>query len=454
MELDEVRRSLLLARDSLRTPVDYFVFQKELAQEIRDAEKRKGEDSKAHKHLLRLIGDSLAWDLLDSHVIRELARDRLRPANLSSQGEDFDFVLSVAEKIAKLGGIPIVADVTHLIAVGDIVTVTSNGIHIAECKNRATPQRPPTGRIARQEQRGAKASTYLTHGSVAESNEGQMIAVDIADMHPSYDALRQCIEDASASVSGAAVTRLGDRDLLLAVWDRGEEPGEALEGLTESLDSRDWEIPVMGGFMDAVANPSPFAANPYALPIPVDQRAALADGDLVLLRFADLGKLQFATKTPTGEELRMRVRKEGSGYRLAMKIAGTDRDVSSRFVDNILWGFHTVSGIREALVRLAEIVNESQKDSGSNPTLAPSPSIDTYSSFVYRGSKNSSNVVLASNLDLLSKQGVRVPWEDLAVYEDGNSNSPIPMLIFAEDGKLTARIAADHEVEHFDFPDV
>ncbi|MFD0064155.1 hypothetical protein [Streptomyces sp. NPDC056690] len=454
MELDEIRWRLLLARDSIRTPIDYFTFQKELAQEIRNTEKRKDEDAKAHKHLLRLIGDSLAWGLLDSHVIRELARDRLRPANLSGQGDDFDFVLSVAEKIAKLGGIPIVADVTHLVAVGDIVTVTPNGIHIAECKNRATPKRPPTGRIARQEQRGAKASAYLTHGFFSESNEKQAIAVEIAAAQPAHDTLRQCIEDASASDSGAAVTRLGDRDLLLAAWDRGNDPGAALEGLTESLDIQDWEIPVMGGFMDAVTNPSPFAANPYALPIPIEQRSALAEGELTLIRFADLAKLQFTTKTPIGEELRMSVRKAGGNYQLSMNIAGVDREVSRRFIDSILWGFLSISGIRERLIRFAEIVNESLKTSSGDSTPTPSPSIDTYSSFVYRGSENASNVVLAGSLAQLSRQGVRVPWEDLAAYDDDNPHSHIPMMIFNDGGKLTARIATEQEVHHFDFPDI
>ncbi|MFJ6811145.1 hypothetical protein ACIQRK_34985 [Streptomyces anulatus] len=454
MELDEVRRGLLLSRDSIRTPIDYFTFQKKLAQEIRNIEKRKDEDAKTHKHLLRLIGDSLAWELLDSHVIRELARDRLRPANLSSQGEDFDFVLSVAEGIAKLGGIPIVADVTHLVAVGDIVTVTPNGIHIAECKNRPTPKRPPTGRIARQEQRGAKASDYLTHGFFSESNEKQAIAVEVAAAQPAHDTLRQCIEDASASDSGAAVARLGDRDLLLAAWARGNDPGAALEGLTESLDGRDWEIPAMGGFMDAVMNPSPFAANPYALPIPVDQRFALAEGELVLIRITDLNGLQFTTNTSTGEELRMDVRKAGGNHQLIMNLAGVEREVSRRFIDSILWGFLPVSGVREMLIQFTEIVNESLKNPSADSTPAPSPSIDTYSSFVYRGSENASNAVVASSLAQLARQGVRIPWEDLAEHGDDDSRSVIPMIIFNDGGRLTARIATEHEVEHSDFPDI
>ncbi|MCU4750067.1 hypothetical protein [Streptomyces sp. G-5] len=454
MELDEVRRGLLLARDNIRTPVDYFTFQKELAQEIRDIEKRKDEDAKTHKHLLRLIGDSLAWELLDSHAIRELARDRLRPANLSSQGEDFDFVLSVAEKIAKLGGIPIVADVTHLVAVGDVVTVTPNGMHIAECKNRVTPKRPPTGRIARQEQRGAKASAYLTHGFFSESDEKQATAVEIAATQPAHDALRLCIEDASDNDSGASVARLGDRDLLLASWDRGNDPGAALEGLTDSLDMQDWEIPVMGGFMDAVTNPSPFAANPYALPIPREQRSALAEGELVLIRFVDLAKLQFAIKTPIGEELRMSVRKAGGDHQLSMNIAGVDREVSRRFIDSILWGFLPVSGIRETLIRLAEIVNESLKNPSGDLTPAPSPTIDTYSSFVYRGSEDPSNVVVAGSLAQLSRQGVHIPWEDLAEFNADDSHSLIPMMIFNDGGKLTARVVTEQEVKHFDFPDI
>lgn len=115
-------------------------FQRALAEELFDSELGAGLDDRWHRHLLRLMGDALAWQVLSRHAIRERARDNRRSPTLSGQGSDFGFVIEVAQQIAHGGSVPVVCDLTRLLGLGDIVAVTAGLSRQSNARTRCCPQ--------------------------------------------------------------------------------------------------------------------------------------------------------------------------------------------------------------------------------------------------------------------------------------------------------------------------
>jgi hypothetical protein len=113
MSHESVHASLLGQLDGITSPQAAMEFQGRLADELLSAEADTGPDARRRRHLLRLMGDALAWKALSRHTIRELARGRQRPPSLTAQGADFGFVVEVAEQIAHDGVLPIICDLTQ-----------------------------------------------------------------------------------------------------------------------------------------------------------------------------------------------------------------------------------------------------------------------------------------------------------------------------------------------------
>jgi hypothetical protein len=282
------------------------------------------------------MGDALAWKVLTRHTIRELARDRQRPPSLTGQGADFDFVLEVAEQIARDGVLPIVCDLTHLLGVGDIVVATAGAISIIECKNTQLPAGwNPRGRHLRQLQRQARASGYLARGH-APAGEQTRISIDVAEPRRCDEELRDCVERARSSERGYAVAELGERDFLLAKWDRGL----ALEDSMPRIDHEDWQYSAGGGSATATDNPGPFTANPFDLPLPADARLAIVEGDLLLFRMVDLAPLCWHDQAGGTS---VEIHKKGGGPHLSAQLGGRTLQLSDRFIDQIMLDFRTVA---------------------------------------------------------------------------------------------------------------
>jgi hypothetical protein len=396
MEFSDTRRDLLRKLDHIASPQDYVVFQRALAYEIMAAEENKSLESKQHMHMLRLMGDAIAWKLLDNHTIREFARERHPvPIHLTNQGDSFEFVLDVARQMAELNSFPIVTDLTHLIAVGDIVDVSSNGVHVAECKSRKPPAYPPSGRAARQEKRNTRASFYLNQGHTVNESGSNRITVELPEPPSEFDKLKSCVAEAATNGRGSAVVEFGTRNFLMAIYHEGRGPEEYMPALMPLMDPRGWDIPTLEGFSAAIAEPSPFRSNPYALPLGFDARMALAEGDLILMRLVDLGLLR-ADGDPSLEVAASR-----RGVEIATRVDGVSHAVSDRFLENIVWQFKAMCGVRKLLVDIASsfsVVAE-QSEAGANEHSRPTgPSV--FSSFVYRNfADGDPSPVVVSNLE-------------------------------------------------------
>lgn len=456
MQLAEIRLELVKELDRISSPLGYVAFQRTLSREIMRTEEDKSYEAKRHRHLLRLIGDAMAWKLLDPHIIRELARGRTRPPYLGDQGESFDFVLDVAQEMAENGSLPIVADLTNLMAVGDIVCVSAEGVHVAECKNRVPPMRPPSGRIARQEQRGARAANYLTRGHVEAEDGLRRVSVDVVESEPAFTELRTCVEEATASERGSAVVEFGPRDLLFVIQPRGREPEGFLRGgMMPSVDLQKWEIPMIDGFSQAVDDPSPFRSNPYALPLKLEDRVAVAEGDLILVRLVDIGPLRLHEKELQGAAID--VIDEKNEVELKIKIDGVSYDMSNRFIENILWQFKSVQGVRRTLAQAATAFGQSIRSSGlGNAHDFASPTTPTVSSLIYRGvdSENPSPLVM-SRLDQFPVK-LAASESELDCLESSFGGAEdvvtIPMVIGQDDGVVVMRPATQEELDTLEFP--
>ncbi|NED54994.1 hypothetical protein G3I24_29415, partial [Micromonospora aurantiaca] len=212
------------------------------------------------------MGDALAWRFLNRHVIREMARGRLRPPSLKGQGQDFDYVLDVAEDIAGAGLAPIIADLTHLISVGDVIVAAPEVITILECKNSSSFNHKPQGRHARQQERALMAADYLADGIITTNEGMDRISIDLDLPEPDTDSLHKCIKAAQDSSLGAAFTEIDERDLILVIWPGELESDEVLDCL--GMDFTDWKDPAIAFFSDAVDVPTPFRMNPYAAALP------------------------------------------------------------------------------------------------------------------------------------------------------------------------------------------
>jgi hypothetical protein len=197
MQLERTRAHLLSQLDAINSAESAMAFQRALARELSAAETAASPDSRWHRHLLRLMGGALARQLLSPHTLRELARDQRPVSALTDQGDDFEFVLDVAERLAHDGVAPIVADLTHLIGVGDLIAVTPDDISIIECKNRQMPDGwMLRGRQWRQRQRQAEAASYLANGYVRGVDGQSRIALEIDEPKPRREELRACVQRA------------------------------------------------------------------------------------------------------------------------------------------------------------------------------------------------------------------------------------------------------------------
>jgi hypothetical protein len=397
MSSEAVRASLLGQLDAISSPQAAVAFQRKLADGIISAELDASDDARWHAHLLRLMGDTLAWRLLSRHVIRELARDRRKPAPLAGQRQDFEFVLDVAERVAREGLVPIVSDLTHLLGVGDVITIASAAVGIIECKNRTLPTEwVPRGRHWRQLDRQARASQYLAAGHVPEGEE-RRIAIEVAEPPRCDDELQECVERARASKQGAAVTELGERDILAAIWDRGLTPADALGEAFATISNVGWQYPLFGGSATATDHPGPFIANPYALPLPVDARLAIPEGDLLLFRFVDLAPLGWQDNAED-EQISIEVYMKGGSPHLRAQLDGKTRHISDRFIDQIIWDFRSVIGTRAHLKALLQAVRRVEGLPEPERHQAASPEIAAFASFAFRDPGGSPEPLLVSQL--------------------------------------------------------
>lgn len=370
----QTRQRLLLELAALPSEGDVLQWQRRLADAIIDAERPETgidrAEAKRHRHLLRVIADGLVHVLLPDHTIRSLSRHPGPPASLSSQGADFDFVFAQAHKLRSLGMIPIIADLTTLIGVGDIVGWNGDGVMVLECKNRPAPSREATtGRLARQRQRGEQVETYLTTSTLDEGDAVRQ-AYTMSLPSPDWAAVADLLERCETSSTGVAVYSLGPNDVLVAATSQAT-PEQIVTMLADFVESMHPAVAFYSELRDAA---SYRLMAPSSYPVGGERRWQLLEGDLRLVRIVDMGSLaaEFdhegaaVTLVPeqTAGRINLRVDVDGQEY----------TKFTHQLAEFCLWMPVPLAELRQVLIDYARaVVNERASNAELSDTrdLAP-----------------------------------------------------------------------------------
>ncbi|MBC9225872.1 hypothetical protein GL325_06035 [Aeromicrobium sp. 636] len=342
-------------------------WQRQLADAIMRAERdsadrarTKGErlDAKRHRHLLRVIGDGLVHTLLPSHTIRSLSRHPGKPAHLTSQGDDFEFVFDSARAIASLGGIPILSDLTTLIGIGDIVTVLHDGVAVIECKNRPAPDHPPTGRPARQQQRGESAVDYLAN-SYIEEDGGHRIAYESPLPDPDFELVERLLHECIEHPQGTAVHAYADDDLFIAATEDAP-PDVVMAEIAKIMDATEpgtGELAMVGiSFLGELVEAATYRRlSPSNYPIAPQLRWRLLERELHLIRIVNMGALAAEVGLDDGRMLTLTPRRGEHGFEVAIEGTEADQSVFTHEVAELcVWTPISVESLRGSLIEQAK----------------------------------------------------------------------------------------------------
>lgn len=379
-EWAQTRHALMLELSALPGVGDVLLWQRRLADAIIGAEEPPmGVDravAKRHRHLLRVIADGLVHTLLPQHTIRSLSRHPGRPASLSPQGADFDFVFEQARRLRSLGLIPIVADLTTLIGVGDLVGWNGDGVVVVECKNRPAPAREATtGRLARQRRRGQQIADYLTTSRV---DEGDVVrqAYETSLPSPDWEAVADLLSRCDTSPSGVAAYALGPADTLVAAasW---AAPADVMQVAPNA-----GRMPqaATAFYSELINGASHRRMAPSSYPVGGEHRSRLLEGDLQLIRLADLGGLA-AEFDHDGAAVAMVPELSAGRLELRVDVDGVEY---TRFTDQLaefcLWMPVPVAALRQALLEYTRVL---LNERASGVDLADSVGLATGDNFAY-----------------------------------------------------------------------
>lgn len=348
-----------------RSGIDW---QRQLADAIMRAERDSADrartkderlDAKRHRHLLRVIGDGLVHTLLPSHTIRALSRHPGKPAHLTSQGDDFEFVFDSARAIASLGGIPILSDLTTLIGIGDIVTVLHDGVAVIECKNRPAPDHPPTGRPARQQHRGESAVDYLAN-SYIEEDGGHRTAYESLLPDPDFELVERLLNECIEHPKGTVVHAYADDDNFIAATEDAS-PDVVMAEIAKIMDATEpgtGELRAMVGISflgDLVEAATYRRVSPSNYPIAPQLRWKLLERELHLIRIVNMGALAAEVRLDDGRMLTLTPRRGKHGFEVA--IEGTEADqlvLTHEIAELCVWTPISVESLRSSLIEQAK----------------------------------------------------------------------------------------------------
>ncbi|MGL5824291.1 MAG: hypothetical protein ACRCYU_05560 [Nocardioides sp.] len=297
-----------------------------------------------------------------------MSRSPGKPAHITSQGDDFQFVVARAQELQAAGCLPILADLTTLIGVGDLVLVLADGIAVLECKNRAVPARPPTGRVARQAERGSNAALYLSESYIEEEGSAR-IAVEFTLPEPDYAAVEQVVGACISAPTSLAVHQFGIHDVLIAGTDEvtSAELDAVVPRMMEGASRPSVAIVFMGDLIESATHRR---ISPSNYPLPADLRCRLLEREIQLTRILNIDRL--ACEFSVGDRvLRLEPRMGMTGLEIKVHgLTGTDEFAyTSEIVEMCLWGPISVEVVRESI--MAQTRSVLAESDGSDGLLGP-----------------------------------------------------------------------------------
>ncbi|SDO02386.1 hypothetical protein SAMN05660199_01151 [Klenkia soli] len=354
--LGAIRRRLMLDLACLPGEGDVLTWQRRLADEIIAAESggtgTSPDDLKRHRRLLRVLADGLVHRLVEPHTIRTLSKHPGKPPSLTAQGANLDFAFECAADMRSAGLIPIIADLTTLIGVGDLVGVSPQGVVVLECKNTTMPTRTSSwGRLARQRERGESAETYLTTSRL-ENTDGTVLQAFNFDLpDPDFASVASLLERCCATEGAVAIHDFAANDRLLACT--LQTPPDAIAAAMPRQPHAD--IPVMTFLSEVRHRSSHRLWSTSSYPLPGETRHRLLEGEIQLIRFVDLGALA-ATVEHGGRRATLTPRMTPDGAEVVLAVDGADAIVVTTEMLNVcLYMPVSLAAMRAALLELAHL---------------------------------------------------------------------------------------------------
>jgi hypothetical protein len=331
--LRQIRRELVEVAHEAMAPADLLAVQRQLREALVNAERDTSGDRDSrswHRHLLRVIGDGLAFRHLDEHLIRNLAGLGGPPAGLASQGADLDFVLETAGGLVDAGAYVVIADLTHVLGIGDFVAVHEGTALVIECKNRLVPDAPDaSGRRARQRLRGETTARYLRRSYAPDLDRGRRAAIPWTAPSPRWDVLKQMADDLARDPATSSILSLGQDDWVVLATEATDTHLRA--NLPKMLAPT---VPRQGNHLSAVRSPRWNCATPLAFPVSAALQHDLLEGDALLLRLVDLGRLNGTFQTNSG--VSWTCEPPSLDGALPLTIDGEPCELDGRFLDSLM----------------------------------------------------------------------------------------------------------------------
>ncbi len=360
--LKQKRKAILKKIDLIDSAESLYQIQVEIVEEIKISEKQVKQDVsgeyEGHIHLLRCYCDGLAWNLLYSHTIRQLAKNWAPPQSISNQGNSFNLVMQKAKELSNEGKPVIIADITNIIKIGDLIVCSDPEMpSIVECKKgNFHPHNIMKGRSGRQLSRAIGTLEYLKKGKAkvfGEEKERVVFETTTEVIHNWQVVKKSVIE---ALETGIGFGKASDYDIMWAI--ANDEITKVQNEIEDILKS--FKEPFVGCHLRVVEEMEFLHPPPSAWPIDIECRFALMEGDVVLFHLIDLSyfnKLCTPDGRIKGILYKNNVLEE---YCFVVEVNGQERILSARFLNDVLYGYATIESIFKNMIEFAKRVCETK----------------------------------------------------------------------------------------------
>jgi hypothetical protein len=345
-ELRSERDRLLSAYESVDSGAALLKFQVELSAAIESREpaafRLKSTAAKEHLRLLRLLGDGLAWRLLHSYAIRQLAKNPAPPPALGSQGDGFRQTLDAAGELTADGHLVLISDLTHCLTIGDLVLCDDRERpSIVECGGHE--QFLHKGRKARQFQRAHAVTNLLKDGTATFPGDNWKTRTIELKTQPSdtWDVVDRVV--LAAEREGSAGELASRDDFVFAV--RADEEPILRENTDHMVE------PVVATYTRVLERPNPRVPPCVAWDISMGAKRLLYQGDVFVVHVVDVAA--FVGQRADDAEI-VKVLRSGNAVTGFGAVARGERlAFSPEFLTDVLLGFATIASTAEAMLEAA-----------------------------------------------------------------------------------------------------
>jgi hypothetical protein len=349
-------------------PKNLLGFQFRLAEAIVEAESDgpKAVGFNRHAFLLRRCQDSLAFRLLVPHALRQLLGTASPHAHcIKGQGDSFRIVLETANRYAADGHLVLLADLSNIVRVGDIVVCDNAAVpSIIEVKaGKLSPTHATQGRRGRQSSRSLSTIEYLAtdHAHIFGQSIPKLAVQSKEEVQFSWRAVNDVVQRALRE--GTATARISEFDIIHAVH---AVDGRAVSGDPLFEDIKRMRSPCFASHAVGLLRPDILSLPPLAWPIEDEPKSPLMEERLLVGHLIDLERF----KDPLEDGFRILDVSCESGF-------STDRDgeqgtASCRFINDVLFGYATIESTVAALREMHDL-SRSANDNLREMLPQPSP---------------------------------------------------------------------------------